>query len=314
MTRSAYRAIFELTLNLPLLLTTSSLSSSAVSVSAPSEQHGKNRPCEGACTRSPAESRSLHGCFLSHDKVADFGRRPSRFGLDSLRRSSCGCLGSCFFAVFRCCRLLPFSSATVEGATTSPLPSSSEQAPNAWGHVEAAAQDILISNWSRRRVHGDRQERLSAILQEKTWRSTGDVEHKTEVKAGKLLGVEYVIVNRHGIRIGQERRLDGMAGQARADVASGRSRFTPPIDARGSRRRRAIIWATRRGSPRGRTRVFVNGAGESAVDEAQADKVIRPACARSSPRPREGEVDDRRARRLGRRLRNRGEDRARGRG
>ena len=64
-----------------------------------------------------------------------------------------------------------------------------------WYHVGRAAQDMMVTAL----VKGDAfrvidRERLQALMQEKNLSLSGDVDPKTAVKVGKLLGVEYLIV------------------------------------------------------------------------------------------------------------------------
>lgn len=157
------------------------------------------------------------------------------------------------------------------------------KAPHAWGHVGAAAQDILISELVKREKYVviDR-ERLSAILQEKNLSLSGDIDPKTAVKAGKLLGVEYVIagsVTEFG-SVQSRATTGGWLGHL-PPVDVGTTRFTAAIDARAiSTTTGEIVWAEAQKESTTDARVFVAGAGGGAVDEAQADKVIRPVCAK----------------------------------
>ena len=156
------------------------------------------------------------------------------------------------------------------------------KAPNGWGRSGAAAQDILISELVKKGKYTvlDR-ERLSAILQEKNLSLSGDVDAKTAVKAGKLLGVEYVIVGAvtefGSVKSGAS---TGWLGGRLPSVDVGTNRFTATIDARAiSTTTGEVIWADSARESTTDARVFVNSAGGGAVDEAQADKVIRPVCA-----------------------------------
>jgi curli biogenesis system outer membrane secretion channel CsgG len=156
------------------------------------------------------------------------------------------------------------------------------KAPQGWGRVGAAAQDILISELVKKGKYTviDR-ERLSAILQERNLSLSGDIDPKTAVKAGKLLGVEYVIVGSvtefGSVKSGAS---TGWLGGRVPNVSVGTTRFTAAIDARAiSTTTGEVIWADTARESTTDARVFVNGAGGGAVDEAQADKVIRPVCA-----------------------------------
>ena len=156
------------------------------------------------------------------------------------------------------------------------------KAPNGWWHVGTAAQDILISELVKKGNYTviDR-ERLSEILQEKNLSVSGDIDPKTAVKAGKLLGVEYVIagsVTEFGsVKSGAS---TGWLGRGIPNVNVGTTKFTAAIDARAiSTTTGEVIWADTARESTSDARVFVNGAGGGSVDEAQADKVIRPVCA-----------------------------------
>jgi curli biogenesis system outer membrane secretion channel CsgG len=156
------------------------------------------------------------------------------------------------------------------------------KAPQGWGQVGGAAQDILISELVKKGKYTviDR-ERLTAILKEKDLSLSGDVDPKTAVKAGKLLGVEYVIVGSvtefGTVKSGA---TTGWLGGRLPSVDIGTTRFTAAIDARAiSTTTGEIVWAGTARESTTDARVFVAGAGGGAVDEAQADKVIRPVCA-----------------------------------
>lgn len=156
------------------------------------------------------------------------------------------------------------------------------KAPHAWGHVGAAAQDILISELVRKGKYTviDR-ERLAEVLQEKNLSLSGDIDPKTAVKAGKLLGVEYVIVG-SVTEFGsvQSHASTGWLGGRLPSVDVGTTQFSAAIDARAiSTTTGEVVWADTAKESTTDARVYVAGAGGGAVDEAQADKVIRPVCA-----------------------------------
>ena len=94
---------------------------------------------------------------------------------------------------------------------------------NADPAVKAAAQDILISELVKKGKYTviDR-ERLSEVLQEKNLSISGDIDPKTAVKAGKLLGVEYVIagsVTEFGsVKSGASKRAVSRIGSTRGDA------------------------------------------------------------------------------------------------
>src|ERR1017187_5536429 len=64
-----------------------------------------------------------------------------------------------------------------------------------WYHVGRADQDMMVTAL----VKGEAfrvidRERLQALMQEKNLSLSGDVDPKTAVRVGKMLGVEYLIV------------------------------------------------------------------------------------------------------------------------
>ena len=156
------------------------------------------------------------------------------------------------------------------------------KAPQGWGRAGAAAQDILISELVKKGKYTviDR-ERLAEILQEKNLSLSGDIDPKTAVKAGRLLGVEYVIVG-SVTEFGavKSRASSGWLGGRFPSVDVNTTTFTAAIDARAiSTTTSEIVWADTGRESTSDARVYVGGAGGGAVDEAQADKVMRPVCA-----------------------------------
>lgn len=157
------------------------------------------------------------------------------------------------------------------------------KAAHAWGHAGAAAQDILISELVRQETYTvlDR-ERLGAVMQEKKLSLSGEIDPKTAIRAGQLLGVEYLVAGSVTEFGSTKSRAStggwGVRGLPPVDV--GTSRFTAAIDARAiSTTTGEIVWADTARESTTDARVFVAGAGGGGVDEAQADKVIRPICA-----------------------------------
>ena len=77
----------------------------------------------------------------------------------------------------------------------------------AWYRAGEAAQDMLVTELVKKggfRVM--ERERLEAIMQEKNLQLSGDIDPKTAVKLGKMIGVEYLIA---GIGVAIEPRTWG---------------------------------------------------------------------------------------------------------
>src|SRR5512141_1638822 len=63
-----------------------------------------------------------------------------------------------------------------------------------WYKAGAAAQDMLVTELVKSGAYRViEREQLQAILQEKNLSLSGEIDPKTAVEAGKLLGVEYLI-------------------------------------------------------------------------------------------------------------------------
>jgi curli biogenesis system outer membrane secretion channel CsgG len=155
------------------------------------------------------------------------------------------------------------------------------KAPNGWGGAGASAQDILVTELVKKgKFRVIDRERLNDLLREKNLSLSGDIDPKTAVEAGKLLGVEYLLVG-SVTEFGavQTRATTGGWLGNLPSVDVGTTRFKVALDARAiSTRTGEIVWADSADDTTTDARVYVGGAGGGAVDRAQADKVIRPVC------------------------------------
>src|ERR1019366_6651142 len=130
-----------------------------------------------------------------------------------------------------------------------------------WYHVGRAAQDMMVTAL----VKGEAfrvidRERLQALMQEKNLSLSGDVDPKTAVRVGKMLGVEYLIVGaitEFGVT-NSGASVPGYGGRAI-------NTFTGEI-----------VWADTAKDSSSDKSVYVAGAGGGSHDNEKLDKILRP--------------------------------------
>jgi len=147
-----------------------------------------------------------------------------------------------------------------------------------WYHVGRAAQDMMVTAL----VKGDAfrvidRERLQALMQEKNLSLSGDVDPKTAVKVGKLLGVEYVIVGaitEFGVT-NSGASVPGYGGLPSFSMRT--QRMDAAIDARAINTSTGeIVWADTAKDSSSDKSIYVAGAGGGSHDGEKLDKILRP--------------------------------------
>lgn len=144
-----------------------------------------------------------------------------------------------------------------------------------WWGSGGAAQDMFITELvkSGRFTVIDR-ERLDALMQEKNLSLSGDVDSATAVKAGKLLGVQYILfgnVTEFGITEGKAHGGWGVAFDVK------KKKFVAALDCRlVSTTTGEILWADTDKKEESNVNVDVMGFGGGVDDERMFDKVLRP--------------------------------------
>jgi curli biogenesis system outer membrane secretion channel CsgG len=147
-----------------------------------------------------------------------------------------------------------------------------------WYHVGRAAQDMMVTAL----VKGDSfrvvdRERLQALMQEKNLSLSGDVDPKTAVKVGKMLGVEYLIVGsitEFGVT-NSGASAPGFGGLPSFSMKT--QRMDAAIDARAINTSTGeIVWADTAKDTSSDKSVFVGGAGGGSHDGEKLDKILRP--------------------------------------
>jgi curli biogenesis system outer membrane secretion channel CsgG len=149
-----------------------------------------------------------------------------------------------------------------------------------WYHAGEAAQDMfvteLVKAGSYRVIE---RERLNAIMQEKGLSLSGDIDPKTAVKIGKLLGVEYLIAGSL-TELGESKRgasvPGGLLGRFQPSVHVGSTKMDCAIDARAFNTSTGeIVWADSASEASSDSQVYVAGAGGGEEDRRKLDKLVR---------------------------------------
>ncbi|MCL4809150.1 MAG: hypothetical protein KJ062_15395 [Thermoanaerobaculia bacterium] len=147
-----------------------------------------------------------------------------------------------------------------------------------WDQAGQAAQDMFVTELVKSGKYRviDR-EQLDAILREKNLSLSGEIDPKTAVKAGKLLGVEYLVtgaLTELGVA-DRGARVPGAFGLPSVRVGS--QKMDASIDARMiSTTTGEIIWADTAKETTSDASVFVAGAGGGVDDRRKLDRVLRP--------------------------------------
>lgn len=142
----------------------------------------------------------------------------------------------------------------------------------------AAAQDVFVTELvkSRKFVVVER-EKINAIMQEKGLTLSGDVDAKTAMRIGKLLGVNYMLTgalteygntdtNAHGPGVGS---LPSFGVHKRSFVAALNARVFNVSTGE-------IVWADEARKEESSSSVSVGGFGGGVHDDRMFDKVLKP--------------------------------------
>ncbi len=142
----------------------------------------------------------------------------------------------------------------------------------------AAAQDVFVTELVKSgKFRVIDREALGAIMREKNLALSGDVDPSTAVKAGKLLGVKYLLAGAI-TEYGASTAEGGGPGVGRLpSVRVGRKKFTAAMNARLiDAETGEIIWADEGRRDTKSVKVRVGGFGGGARDDAMFDRVLKP--------------------------------------
>ena len=148
------------------------------------------------------------------------------------------------------------------------------KADNQWwysGGAEAA-QDVFVTELVKSgKFRVVEREQLAALMQEKDLALSGDIDPKTAMKIGKLLGLNYLLagaVTEYG-----NTNVGGQGG----GVFAGKKNFVAAMNARlidcntGE-----IVWADEARAEEASIKVSVFGVGGGVDDDRMFDKVLKP--------------------------------------
>jgi len=187
-----------------------------------------------------------------------------------------------------CCVLLVGAVAALQAASDKPriaVLAFKNKADNQWwysGGAEAA-QDVFVTELVKSgKFRVIDREALDALMEEKNLTLAGDIDPKTAVRAGKLLGVEYFLagaVTEYGTTSNSVDTPGGVAkGRWIPGVSVGKNTFVAAMNARLiDTETGEILWADEGRGEEGNARVHVGGFGGGVDnDERMFDKVLKP--------------------------------------
>ena len=142
----------------------------------------------------------------------------------------------------------------------------------------SAAQDVFVTELVKSgKFRVIEREALAALMAEKNLALSGDLDPSTAVKAGKLLGVKYLLtgaITEYGAS-NAEAGARSIGGLPSFRVK--RSKFAAAMNARLiDAETGEIIWADEARNETKSAKVKVSGIGGGVDDKAQFDKVLKP--------------------------------------
>ncbi|HEV8238796.1 MAG TPA: CsgG/HfaB family protein [Thermoanaerobaculia bacterium] len=188
-----------------------------------------------------------------------------------------------------CCALLVGAVASLQAASSNKpkiaVLEFKNKADNQWwyhGGAEAA-QDVFVTELVKSgRFRVIEREQLAALMQEKNLSLSGDIDPKTAVRAGKLLGVDYLLTGAVTEYGNTSHSVDtpsgGLGGHWIPGVSVGKNSFVAAMNARViDTETGEILWADEGRGEEGNARVRVGGFGGGVDnDERMFDKVLKP--------------------------------------
>ena len=142
-----------------------------------------------------------------------------------------------------------------------------------WYHGGAeAAQDVFVTELvkSGKFTVVDR-ERLDAMMQEKGLQQSGDIDPKTAIKLGKILGLNYLLTG----AVTEYGNTDVSGGGG--GVFAGKRKFVAALNARLINASTGeVVWADEATQEEASIKVSVFGVGGGVDDNRMFDKVMKP--------------------------------------
>jgi curli biogenesis system outer membrane secretion channel CsgG len=154
------------------------------------------------------------------------------------------------------------------------------KADNQWWYSGggAAAQDVFVTELVKSgKFRVVEREQLAALMEEKGLTLSGDVDPKTAIKVGKLLGVNYLLtgaVTEYGMQ-GSNVNTPWVGNLP--SVSVGKKTFTAAMNARLiDTSTGEIVWADEGRAEEKASKVHVGGFGGGVDDDRMFDKVMKP--------------------------------------
>ena len=142
-----------------------------------------------------------------------------------------------------------------------------------WYHGGAtAAQDVFVTELVKSgKFRVVDREQLEAMMQEKHLTQSGDIDPKTAMKLGKLLGVNYLLTG----AVTEYGNTDVSGGGG--GVSAGKRKFVAALNARLINASTGeVLWADEATQEETSVRVSVFGIGGGVDDNRMFDKVMKP--------------------------------------
>ena len=142
-----------------------------------------------------------------------------------------------------------------------------------WYHGGAqAAQDVFVTElFKSGKFRVVDREQLDAMMQEKGLVQSGDIDPKTAIKLGKILGVNYLLTG----AVTEYGTTDVSGGGG--GVFAGKRKFVAALNARLINASTGeIVWADEANQEEASIKVSVFGVGGGVDDNRMFDKVMKP--------------------------------------
>jgi curli biogenesis system outer membrane secretion channel CsgG len=154
-----------------------------------------------------------------------------------------------------------------------------------WYQAGQAAQDMLVTELVKKgNFRVMEREQLAAIMEEKNLSLSADVDPKTAVKIGKMIGVEYLIagaVTELGVADRNVNVPSGLFGGRLPSVSVRSQKMDAAVDARAfSTSTGEIVWADTATESTSDSSVYIAGAGGGVEDQRKVDRLLRPVVLR----------------------------------
>ena len=156
----------------------------------------------------------------------------------------------------------------------------SNKANNQWWFQNGAlaAQDVFVTELvkSRKFVVIER-EKINAIMQEKGLTLSGDVDAKTAMQIGKLLGLNYLLTGSVTEYGNTDVNAHGSGFRGIPGFNAGKRKFVAALNARVFNVSTGeIVWADEARKEESSSSVSVGGFGGGVHDDRMFDKVLKP--------------------------------------